>query len=177
MTRGLSGSRDSAESPSAVREKGIVRARTPYNAFLLDSASCPNRSVAFSVSHTSSQVVVWLTMQSLSENVFRRSVNEMKAGSSQKTRASTVLLISSRASSSTSMSVGLIRKHTISSDTGVRSSRTGLARTYSSAYAASSIPFDTARRNAAIPKVWTDIQTFKARTERLSCRPRSEKLG
>ncbi len=28
-----------------------------------------------------------------------------------------------------------------------------------------------------MPKVWTEIQIFKARTDRLNCRPRSEKLG
>ena len=56
-------------------------------------------------------------------------------------------------------------------------SRTGLARTWSSARADSSIPLATARRNAAIPKVWIDIQTFNARSERLSCSPRFEKLG
>ena len=45
----------------------------------------------------------------------------MNAESSQKTRASTFLLISSRNFSARSVSAGLIRKHTIPSDTGVRS--------------------------------------------------------
>ena len=56
-------------------------------------------------------------------------------------------------------------------------SRTGLVSMYSSARAVSSIPFETAWRKASMPKVWTEIQIFKARTDRLNCRPRSEKLG
>ena len=70
-----------------------------------------------------------------------------------------------------------MRKHTTPSDAGFNISRVRLPWTYASARAANSIPCDTARRNAAIPKVWTDIQIFNARTERLSCRPRSEKFG
>ncbi|MCY4488715.1 MAG: hypothetical protein OXF11_16600 [Deltaproteobacteria bacterium] len=45
---------------------------------------------------------------------------------------------------------------------------------YASARDANSIPLPTARRNAAIPKVCTDIQIFDARDARLSCRPQSE---
>ena len=48
---------------------------------------------------------------------------------------------------------------------------------YASARDANSIPLPTARRNAAIPKVCTDIQIFDARHARLSCRPRSGWLG
>ena len=154
-----------------------VRVLTFYHAFLSDNASLPNPSEASRVSRTSSQVVVWLTIQSLSENVPCRSVDEMNAGFPQKMWARTCLLIFSRTFLSLAVSTGLIRKHTIPSDTGVRSSITGLASTYSPARAANSNPFDTARRNAAIPKVWIDIQTFNVRTERLSCRPRSEKFG
>ena len=77
------------------------------------SASRPNSSAASRVSRTSSQVVVWLTMQSLSENVPRRSVDEMNAGSSKKMRASIFRLISSRDFSPMTVWAGLIRKHTI----------------------------------------------------------------
>ena len=77
----------------------------------------------------------------------------MNAGSSQNTRASTLRLIFSSASSSRSASPGLTRKHTIPSDAGFNNSSTGLSRMYASARAASSIPLDTARRNAAMPKV------------------------
>ena len=90
------------------------------------SVSRPNRSAASRVSRTSSQVVVWLTMQSLSENVPRRSVDDMKARSSQKTRASTVLLISSKASSPTAAAAGSMRKHTTPSDAGFNISRVRL---------------------------------------------------
>ena len=48
---------------------------------------------------------------------------------------------------------------------------------YVSAWAASSIPFATALRNAAIPNTWTDIQTFNARKERLTWSPRFVKFG
>ena len=123
------------------------------------------------------RVVVWLMMHILSANVPCSSVDDMNAGSSQNMRASTVLLTLSSASSSISSPARLTRKHTIPSVTTFMGSRTGLARTYSSARAESSIPSAIARRNAAIPKVWTDIQTFNARAERLSCRPRLEKLG
>ena len=58
------------------------------------------------VSRTSSQVVVWLRMQSLSDNLFRSDVDDMNARSSQKTRASTFRLIFSRASSSRAVSLG-----------------------------------------------------------------------
>ena len=64
------------------------------------------------VSRTSSQVVVWLMMQSLSENVLRGVADEMNARPSQKTRASTTRLTFFRMSSSRSAFVGLIRKHT-----------------------------------------------------------------
>ena len=164
---------------------GCIKDRRQRSKFLvhvpscppIDNASLPNRSIASRVSRTSSQIVVWLRMQSLSENVFRSDVDDMNAGSSQKTRASTFRLIFSRASSSRSVSLGLTRKHTIPSDAGFNISRIGLSRMDSSARAANSIPFATARRNAAIPKVWTDIQTFKARNERLNCKPRSERFG
>ena len=80
------------------------------------------------VSRTSSQVVVWLRIQSLSENVLRSDVDDMNARSSQKTRASTFRLIFSRASSSKGVALWLTRKHTIPSDAGFKISRIGLAR-------------------------------------------------
>ena len=133
--------------------------------------------MASRVSRTSSQVVVWLRIQSLSENLCRSLVDDMNAGFSQKIRARTFRLIFSKVSSSKAVALGLTRKHTIPSGTGFNISRIELAWMYSSARAANSIPFDMALRNAAIPNVWTDIQIFKARNERLSCKPRSEKFG
>ena len=116
-------------------------------------------------------------MQSLSANFPSSIVDAMNAGASQKTRASTFLLIFSRVASPTSVSLGFTLKHTIPSDWGLRFSRTGLSPMYVSAWAASSIPFATALRNAAIPKTWTDIQTFNARKERLTWSPRFVKFG
>ena len=111
---------------------------------LLCNASAPNRSVASSVSPTSSQVVLWLMMQSLSESFFASVIDEMRARSSQKTRASTFRLTFSRVSSSRSRPAGFTRKHTIPSEAGFSVSSMALSRTYASARAASSIPWDTA---------------------------------
>ena len=139
------------------------------SASLFDSASCPKRSTASRVSRTSSQVVVWLMIHILSANVPCSNVDDMNAGSSQNIRASTVLLtLVQGLPRRGKRPAGLTRKHTTPSVGVFMASRTELARTNSSALAASSIPLATARRNVAIPKVWIDIQTFSARTERLS---------
>ena len=90
-------------------------------------------------------------MQSLSANVPFDIVDDMSAGSSQKARASTFLLTSSRASSLTWASAGCTLKHTMPGDVGLSVSRTALFRMCSSVRAASSNPFEMARRNAAIP--------------------------
>ena len=79
------------------------------------------------------RVVVWLMMHILSANVPCSIVDDMNAGSSQNMRASTVLLILSSVSSSRSAPAGLTRKHMIPSVGMFMASRTGLARTYSSA--------------------------------------------
>ena len=63
------------------------------------------------------------------------------------------------------------------SEAGCSSSRSGLLLMYCSARAASSSPDATARRNAAMPNVCTDIHSFSARAARVSCRPRSAKFG
>ena len=64
---------DTLSSVARNREEALQRFGHEVNQ-LGFSASRPNRSAASRVSRTSSQVVVWLTMQSLSENVPRRSV-------------------------------------------------------------------------------------------------------